>query len=360
MQKIVKIEELTVLLNQIRSFLIYVPLIKAELFKVELEEREAEIKCALRGRNDYQNITTQFSASQEFPDYSDYSGAFQQAGLTPIENEDEIKKYFEEATGQDLLMGGDRYFFGFDNNVLRNRIFTNLFMPIPEFKTNWGYLLSPYVRYELEDRGKKYDYHKPLQKISKEGWIIDVFRNQPKLAERKRSIGFTEFQKIRNLRQSNTQVLNAKITKTETLKEGLLSYMDNFIVDDYANFVKAGMKIILLSADKRFIGSAKGRDNIISVLVDYDRRPQKDYTCSREKVTDFLYALSVLYGRIELQTVQSEPLLWIDGIWAGKGPDNWTKEQLKVTTCPDSSLSKETREAIEADLNIIHAFGNNS
>lgn len=356
MQEIVKTKELIILLNQIKEFLIYAPLIKANLFGVNLYEREAKIRCRLYGKNDYRNITAQFSDSQELPNYSDYLGAFQQAGLMPIENEDEIKKYFEEAGKQDLLMGGDRYFFGFDNNVLRNRIFTNLFMPIPDFKTNWGYLLSSCVRYELEDRGQKYSYHNPLQKFSKESWIIDVFRNQPKLEERKRSIGLTEFQKIRNLRQSNTQVLEAKITKTEMLKEGLQGYMDSFIVDNYAGSVEAGMKVILLSADRRFIGSAKGEENIIPVVVEYDRQAQKDYTCSWEKVVNFLYALSALYGRIELQSLQSAPLLWIDGIWAGKGPDNWTKEQLKVTTCPNSSLSQKAQETIEADLNIIHAF----
>jgi hypothetical protein len=65
----------------------------------------------------------------EVPDHNRLCEAFRIAGIVPPENLSELERVLEQARASNPARGGDIYYFAFDNNALRNRLYSLYLKP---------------------------------------------------------------------------------------------------------------------------------------------------------------------------------------------------------------------------------------
>lgn len=70
------------------------------------------------------NLATRLG--QELPEYSRLKDAFCQAGVVKPTNLSEIQGYLKRAASSNPARGEDIYYLAFDNNVIRNRLYSTI------------------------------------------------------------------------------------------------------------------------------------------------------------------------------------------------------------------------------------------
>lgn len=290
-----------------------------------------------------QNTQLAEDLKRELPDYNRLREAFRQAGVVEPSNLDEIRKCLSQAQESNPARGGDIYYFAFDNNALRNRLYSLYLEPRRRHDPHYNLLLSGFVRKELELREGKilYEFLDAFNAAYEGLGIPDIFQNQNRLKDRLRLLALAEWNRVQ--KSGDAEVEDAEDPED-------YGDADGRIIEAYARFAnKSGRKVVVFSSDNEFVMRCSGRTNLIGQLVSYPATLDDSYSVSWERVRRLLYQLSVLYGRIDLES-GSGLQVRIYGVWREKGANEWDAEQVKLTFTPQQTPQER---AIERNLRIL-------
>jgi hypothetical protein len=327
------------------------------LFTVDLAQATAHIEGIIRStayRERHKQVEEQVRASlpedtasqvlAELPDYNRLREAFRTAGIVPPENLGELERVLEQARQSNPARGGDIYYFAFDNNAVRNRLYSLYLKPTQRGRPEPNCLLAQAVRDELDTRKGKilYEFLTSLDAAFPSVRIAKIFSNQNCLSDRLRLLALAEWNKI--LQSGNHELVDAADDADA----------DGRIIESYAAFAAtAGRKVVVLSSDNEFILRCGGRRNLIPLLVRYPSEVDEAYKADWEAVSWLLYHLAVVYGRLDLRADGTTVRLY--GVWQGKGAPDWDNERLKITVEPSNA---PLEQALQRTMRILQAVGN--
>jgi hypothetical protein len=328
------------------------------LFTVNLAQATAHIEGIIRSavyRERHKQVEEQVRASlpedmasqvlAEVPDYNRLREAFRTAGIVPPENLGELERVLEQARQSNPARGGDIYYFAFDNNALRNRLYSLYLKPAQRGRPEPNMLLSRAVYDELDlCKGKILSrFLKAFDSAFPSLGVRQLFGNQNRLEDRLRLLARREWDKI------------LQSSAYDVVKAGRKSDPDGPIIRSYAQFAAtAGRKVVVLSSDNEFILRCGGRPNLIPQLVRYPSEVDEAYRADWEAVSWLLYHLAVVYGRLDLRLADGTTVR-LDGVWQGKGAPEWDDEQLKITVEPSNA---PLEQALQRTMRILQAVGN--
>ena len=327
------------------------------LFTVNLAQATAHIEGIIRStayRERHKQVEEQVRASlpedmasqvlAEVPDHNRLCEAFRTAGIVPPENLGELERVLEQARQSNPARGGDIYYFAFDNNALRNRLYSLYLKPAQRGRPEPNMLLSRAVYDELDlCKGKILSrFLKAFDSAFPSLGVRQLFGNQNRLEDRLRLLARREWDKI------------LQSSAYDVVKAGRKSDPDGPIIRSYAQFAAtAGRKVVVLSSDNEFILRCGGRPNLIPQLVRYRLEIDEAYKADWEAVSWLLYHLAVVYGRLDLRADDSTVRLY--GVWQGKGAPDWDDERLKITVEPSNA---PLEQALQRTMRILQAVGN--
>ncbi|BCW97167.1 MAG: hypothetical protein KatS3mg021_1690 [Fimbriimonadales bacterium] len=346
---------LIALLNQLGDRVsVHAPLLQdAQLFTVDLSGSQARIEAIISAR-DYHNQRdavkrhtidnlsgdTSLRIDAELPKHDRLRDAFRAAGIVPPTNLDALKDYLRAAAQSDPARGGDIYYFAFDNNALRNRLYSLYLKSTRRDRSEPNLLLSRAVREELDTRGGKIlsEFLEAFNRAYQGVAIDQIFANQNRLDDRLRLMALAEYRKV--LQSRNCEELPAADSADA----------DGRIIDSYAGYANAvGRKVVVLSSDNEFILRCEARPNLIPQMVAYPLELDAAYETDWEALRWLLYQLAVVYGRLDLQLAKGA-IVRVYGVWKGKTEHDWLQEHVKITITP-SSIPLEA--ALQRTLNIL-------
>ena len=281
----------------------------------------------------------------ELPDYNRLREAFRIAGIVPPENLSELERVLEQARASNPARGGDIYYFAFDNNALRNRLYSLYLKPAQRGRPEPNMLLAQAVREELDMRKGKilYAFLTAFNAAFPNLSIGQIFTNQNCLLDRLRLLALAEWHKV--LQSGNCELVDAADDADA----------DGRIIESYADFADAaGRKVVVLSSDNEFILRCGGRPNLIPHLVRYPSELDEAYKADWEAVSWLLYHLAVVCGRLDLRLADGV-IVRLYGVWQGKGAPDWDNERLKITVEPSNT---PLEQALQRTMRILQAVGN--
>jgi len=281
----------------------------------------------------------------EVPDHNRLCEAFRIAGIVPPENLSELEQVLKQARASNPARGGDIYYFAFDNNALRNRLYSLYLKPAQRGRPEPNMLLSRAVYDELDlCKGKILSrFLKAFDSAFPSLGVRQLFGNQNRLEDRLRLLARREWDKI------------LQSSAYDVVKAGRKSDPDGPIIRSYAQFAAtAGRKVVVLSSDNEFILRCGGRPNLIPQLVRYRLEIDEAYKADWEAVSWLLYHLAVVYGRLDLRRADGVTVR-LYGVWQGKGAPDWDDERLKITVEPSNA---PLEQALQRTMRILQAVGN--
>jgi hypothetical protein len=281
----------------------------------------------------------------EVPDHNRLCEAFRIAGIVPPENLSELEQVLKQARASNPARGGDIYYFAFDNNALRNRLYSLYLKPAQSGRPEPNMLLSRAVYDELDlCKGKILSrFLKAFDSAFPSLGVRQLFGNQNRLEDRLRLLARREWDKI------------LQSSAYDVVKAGRKSDPDGPIIRSYAQFAAtAGRKVVVLSSDNEFILRCGGRPNLIPQLVRYRLEIDEAYKADWEAVSWLLYHLAVVYGRLDLRRADGV-IVRLYGVWQGKGAPDWDDERLKITVEPSNA---PLEQALQRTMRILQAVGN--
>jgi len=281
----------------------------------------------------------------EVPDHNRLCEAFRIAGIVPPENLSELEQVLKQARASNPARGGDIYYFAFDNNALRNRLYSLYLKPAQRGRPEPNMLLSRAVYDELDlCKGKILSrFLKAFDSAFPSLGVRQLFGNQNRLEDRLRLLARREWDKI------------LQSSAYDVVKAGRKSDPDGPIIRSYAQFAAtAGRKVVVLSSDNEFILRCGGRPNLIPQLVRYRLEIDEAYKADWEAVSWLLYHLAVVYGRLDLRRADGV-IVRLYGVWQGKGAPDWDDERLKITVEPSNT---PLEQALKRTMRILQAVGN--
>ena len=281
----------------------------------------------------------------EVPDHNRLCEAFRIAGIVPPENLSELEQVLKQARASNPARGGDIYYFAFDNNALRNRLYSLYLKPAQRGRPEPNMLLSRAVYDELDlCKGKILSrFLKAFDSAFPSLGVRQLFGNQNRLEDRLRLLARREWDKI------------LQSSAYDVVKAGRKSDPDGPIIRSYAQFAAtAGRKVVVLSSDNEFILRCGGRPNLIPQLVRYPSEVDEAYRADWEAVSWLLYHLAVVYGRLDLRRADGVTVR-VYGVWQGKGAPDWDDERLKIMVEPSNAPLKQ---ALQRTMRILQAVGN--
>lgn len=281
----------------------------------------------------------------EVPDHNRLCEAFRIAGIVPPENLSELEQVLKQARQSNPARGGDIYYFAFDNNALRNRLYSLYLKPAQRGRPEPNMLLSRAVYDELDlCKGKILSrFLKAFDSAFPSLGVRQLFGNQNRLEDRLRLLARREWDKI------------LQSSAYDVVKAGRKSDPDGPIIRSYAQFAAtAGRKVVVLSSDNEFILRCGGRPNLIPQLVRYRLEIDEAYKADWEAVSWLLYHLAVVYGRLDLRRADGV-IVRLYGVWQGKGAPDWDNERLKITVEPSNT---PLEQALQRTMRILQAVGN--
>ncbi|MCX7992079.1 MAG: hypothetical protein N2651_00260, partial [Fimbriimonadales bacterium] len=110
-----------------------------------------------------------------------------------------------------------------------------------------------------------------------------------------------------------------------------------------------GRKVILFSSDNDFVVRCDGMPNLIGLFVSYPDKLGSNHCTQWENVSRLLYQLSVIYGRVDVNTPVGETVRMY-GVWRGKGVSHWREEAGEITVDAPSSV---LLESVRRDATIL-------
>jgi hypothetical protein len=366
-------DHLMLLLNRLGDAVrVHAPLLNLDLFRLDLSARLARVLNPVTGAGythavdrvrqridevDLRDVDAD-SASElreaaraELPGFQRLTEAFRQAGVVLPENLDEIRSLCRQAKASNPARGGDVFYFAFDNNALRNRLYSQFFHPRSPRDPHFNFVLARQVRNELECREGKFrrESLRVLHDALTGFHLSSVCENQNRLADRLRLLGAAEWNRL--LASGDTEV-----AKTGEEKPGAPADSDTIIIRTYARFADApGRKVVLFSSDNEFVLQSGGRTNLLGQAVRYAPAWDDVPGASWESVCRLLYQLAVAFGRLDLRLNEVDKL-HLYGVWREKEAGDWEHERVRVTIDAGSSAAvREIERTIRRSQTVLKA-----
>lgn len=291
------------------------------------------------------NLAT--NLKHELPEFNRLQDAFRQAGIVQPTNLPEIQRLLKEASQSVPPRGGDVYYLAFDNNAIRNRLYSNFIAPPYERSPRYNLRLAQQVKRELSHRLDKIngEFLKAFNDLYPSLNIQNIFQNQNVLADRLRQLALAEWNAMLASGTCESRSLRRRRPGTPTDSDGL-------IIETYAQFAaKPCRKVILFSSDNDFVTRCDGNTNLIGVLVRYPSKLQSEYHVLWEYAARLLYQLAVIYGRIDIET-ESGDRVYLYGVWRGKTAEDWRQEHLNIEA---ESTDNKVLNSLRQDVAILEA-----
>ncbi|MCI0486734.1 MAG: hypothetical protein L0229_09050 [Blastocatellia bacterium] len=359
---LLKAQHLMVLLNRLGDHVtVYAPMLDCRLFTLDLSQRMAQIRDIIRAReyDDVRNAVRDHIASaddlaraisSEIPDYGRLRDGFRQAGVIAPENLGEIRALLSQAQKSNPAHGGDIYYFAFDNNALRNRLYSQFLRQQSPRDPRYNFVLAKQVRNEINCREGKIlgGFLNALKIVLPNLNAVAVFQNQNRLTDRLRLLALSEWNQLLTSK-------NCEVIETGSEKPNAPPDSDLIIIATYEWFAaKPGRKVVLFSSDNEFVVQSSGRTNLMGQRVCYPVELLDSYHSRWEDVSRLLYQLAVLYGRLDLQ-LSATDVIRLYGVWQDKGAEDWEYEHVRVTMDTGSSPTlKFKHEMIACDIDILN------
>lgn len=263
----------------------------------------------------------------EIPYYKHFLDAFFCSAILNPDGLDVILRFVKDAAEQSVVKGGDVFYFAFDTNVLRDKIYTLYLRPYSD-APNIDFILSETVRSELTNRDSKLRKSNINELARMMGPAAYNFSNQNTLADRLRYIGFLEYNRLRH--ETDCDQLEPA--------ESYAASKDEAIIREYADFASGGQhrKVLLVSRDNEFIRMSSSLPDIIPIILE-SRFPDKiprTLPCSYIQLYAFIYYLSVVFGRVDL-VVKNHKLYECSGVWPQKNVKQWERDYMKISANTD-------------------------
>lgn len=344
-------QHLVLLVNQLGDHVkVSAPMLERDLFTVDLSARFAKIENILSSvaySQTWRNIRERSVAivanmlptqapdarsqlskeiSKEIPDFGRFSAAFRQSGVVHPVNMGEVNNLLKQARESNPSRGGDIYYFAFDNNALRNRLYSQFLKPESFRGPRYNLVLAKQVRNELECRAPKiaFDFLDGLEGLLPFLSVKSALANQNRLADRLRLLALAEWNSMLSTRECDLFA-----TGEERPNAPLDS--DRIIIRTYEQFAAhPGRKVVLFSSDNEFVIQSSGRSNLIGQFVSYPAEINNTYEVSWEGLCRLLYQLAIVFARLDLELDNGETIR-LYGVWQEKGVDDSDKERVRVT-----------------------------
>ncbi|GEM_PF-1213272 len=296
------------------------------------------------------NLATRLG--QELPEYSRLKDAFRQAGIVQPTNLAELQDYLKRAATSNPARGEDIYYLAFDNNAIRNRLYSTLIAPLTARPVRYNLRLAKQVLHELRYRVEKLggEVLSALDQLFSGFNAPNIFQNQNALVDRLRLLAQAEWNAM--LESGNCETITIRRRRPGVPKDS-----DGIIIETYAQFANhPGRKVLLFSSDNDFVRRCDGYSpNLIGILVSYPSQMEAEYRASWEHAARLLYQLSVIYGRIDIDSA-SGACVRLYGVWRGKGATDWREEHAKITVEPSHA---PLLELLKRDADILNAAAGN-
>ncbi|CUU38058.1 hypothetical protein DCOP10_123124 [Armatimonadetes bacterium DC] len=326
----------------------------ARLFTLDLSQAQAIIEQVISDSEYGSKVprirkeeTYSQEIASEIPLYTRLRDCFVASGVIRPNNWEEINQLLTDARRSNPARGGDIYYFAFDNNAVRNRVYSLYLKPRHRGHPEPNLVLSEIVRQELDLREGKIGgkFLKAFSSAFPGVGIEDMFSNQNRLQDRLRLLALAEWSAMQ--RAGNFQSVGSKVRRR-------LEDWDGRILDSCERFAKhAGRKVVLLSSDNELIQRSCGLRNLIPCLISYPPLQATEYEAEWECVRRLLYHLAVVYGRIDLR-LNNGTCVRLYGVWKQKGSPDWDKERVKVRVEPSGTLLET---ALKRTLAVLEAVG---
>lgn len=342
-------QELVILLNGFlelgfdRNLLIRLPLVgDLNLCRVGFRKDGVDIKGFVQEaeyRKRVNNLKKSLTphARQQLANYDQMVHLFYAAGILKPSGLSELMNQLEEVASHPLDLGGDVYHLALDTNLLRDRFYTNYLSRL-SLSPNTDFVLCETVRSELLNRLDKIN-QKFLDEMAPLGQdlVRALFRNQNQLEDRLRYIGLLEFNRMKaatGCREQDSEFGHSSARN------------DRYILDAYSRFVGVGCKVLFLSRDQETIRMMRGEEGVLTLLLEHRDRPQKDFGVSWQSFLEWLYLLSVTYGRMEW-VIGNAAVAVVDGVWAGKSVTEWEEDRARVQlVAPQNDQDRQDYEIL--------------
>ncbi|OYT68923.1 MAG: hypothetical protein CFK48_09950, partial [Armatimonadetes bacterium CP1_7O] len=334
------------------------------LFTLDLRNQQAAVQNIVSSKN-YQQVLKNLNQhidqvvsseqnwnlatklKHEIPLFNRLQDAFRQAGIVQPTNLPQIKTLLKEASRSDPARGGDVYYLAFDNNAIRNRLYSNFIAPPYEHSPRYNLQLAHQVKRELSHRLDKIngEFLKAFNNLYPSLGISSIFQNQNVLVDRLRQLALAEWNAMLASGNCESRPLRRRRPGTPTDSDGL-------IIETYAQFAaEPGRRVILFSSDNDFVTRCDGNTNLIGVLVQYPPNLQPEYHVLWEYAARLLYQLAVIYGRIDIET-ESGDRVYLYGVWHGKTAEDWRQEHLRIGA---ESADSKVLKSLQQDVAILKA-----
>lgn len=321
-----------------RNLQISIPVVDSiTMFKFNLEHTYVQV-TEFMSESDYKKVTGSIGnlrAKQEIPDYQAIMQSFYQSGILELDGLEKLDQLFAGLRSENITKGGDVYYIALDTNLLWERFFTVYLEHIP-LCSNLDFILCETVRDEMKNRDGKIG-QKLLNSLSPlPSWLLkECFLNQNCLEDRRRYIGFFEYNRMRSI--TSCEEIDSPSDRS-SMKN------DQYILKAYSDFVDIGRKVIFISKDNEAVRMMAGEDNVIPVCLESNACPKADFTAGWNKFLDWLYILGILFGRIDL-IVGGIPTASLYGVWSSKDVREWEEEQILLKIYkPESREEDEEKE----------------
>ncbi|HQU73028.1 MAG TPA: hypothetical protein PLG66_12070 [Calditrichia bacterium] len=312
------------------DFQVLIPYTETPLLTISLQPGKARAHLVL-GRKAYQKecgITPGRSGFSETPPFDVIKETLIQSGILEYPNLSQFLKELHHFTRQGFQQSRRPLCLALDTNLLRDRFYTTQQGWISHLPQNQvGFVVSPHIKMELNFTKTKYrekhlSYFRKQMAAKAFQKYISRFNNQNCLEDRRRRLGFLEFEKMR---QKQWLIELPTLDEDELQGSG-----DNNIILNYRQAVEEQqIDILLLSRDSDFIAQAEGIAGIHPFRLQTPANPVSQIDIGNwEQLSQFLYCLTITYGMIAI--LQDKTLIHLMGIWSGKLPGDWKREELLI------------------------------
>lgn len=295
------------------------------LVKVELKDDCALVETI--GERAYDELTYKYE--DLLPKYSNYLNALVASGVLKVDRIDEVFESVVNEFRKGLYDGRLRpLYVSFDTNCFINRISYQLEKYAEKRNARLGaFVVADGVKKELfKERPGKYG-EEELRVIKRVDSRFEEFLNQPKVEERIKKIGKSEYDRFRSA------------VRFEEIPSGV---GDNEIAEALGDFLrKRNSDVWLMTFDKTMYEISVGF-GIYPVLMKFPYRKERlklktDWDC----VCDLIYTTAVLFGFVNVNGIT------VYGIWRGKSPEDWNEEKVKLR------LNRDTKQ-LRTDLEVLN------
>ena len=127
---------------------------------------------------------------------------------------------------------------------------------------------------------------------------------------------------------------------------------DQIILGTYSDFVDVGRKVIYLSRDNETVRMMSGEENVISMVVEHPPVFQNDFNVKWDNLIDFIYYVSILFGRITIMFGGIE-VCSLNGVWRGKDFKEWEEDMILLEIFKPRGEDVQEKEDYEFLINFV-------